>query len=57
MDIYIYNRGATGFWKAYPPMAKLGLEFSQMSNPTWFQKDPTFACSLYIYEEDIYIPI
>ena len=31
-------RGKNGFWKAYPPMAKLGLEFHQMSNPSWFKK-------------------
>ena len=29
-------RGNEGFWKAYPPIAKLGLTFSEMANPQWF---------------------
>lgn len=36
-------RGKEGFWKEYPPMAKLGLSFPQMSNPEWFDRDPTLA--------------
>ncbi len=26
-------RGNEGFWKIYPPMAKLGVSFNQMANP------------------------
>jgi len=26
-------RGNEGFWKAYPPMAKLGVSFVEMANP------------------------
>jgi len=36
-------RGPQGFWKAYPPLSKLGLQFQEVSNPMWFIKDPTFA--------------
>jgi NAD-dependent SIR2 family protein deacetylase len=40
-------RGAAGFWKAYPPYAKLGLEFTQLANPRWFSTDPTLAWGFY----------
>lgn len=30
-------RGTEGFWKAYPPMKKAGLEFPQVSNPRTFE--------------------
>src|SRR5207247_801039 len=36
-------RGTEGFWKAYPPFAKLGLNFVQLANPRWFRTDPTLA--------------
>ncbi len=36
-------RGNQGFWKAYPPIAKLGLHFSQMSTPKWFHQNPKLA--------------
>ena len=26
-------RGSQGFWKAYPPMEKLGISFPEASNP------------------------
>ena len=26
-------RGTSGFWKAYPPLAKLGIQFEEMANP------------------------
>ena len=29
-------RGSEGFWKAYPPLAKLGIRFEEMANPRWF---------------------
>jgi NAD-dependent SIR2 family protein deacetylase len=31
-------RGAEGFWKAYPPYRKLGLEFMEVANPQWFRQ-------------------
>jgi NAD-dependent SIR2 family protein deacetylase len=36
-------RGKSGFWKAYPPLAKMGIEFEEMANPYWFTKNPSLA--------------
>ena len=36
-------RGPQGFWRSYPPMAKLGLEFSEVSNPRSFTSNPCFG--------------
>ena len=36
-------RGNEGFWKAYPLIAKRNLSFSEMVNPTWFDKNPSLA--------------
>ena len=32
-------RGDQGFWRAYPPIARLGLSFVEMANPQWFEDD------------------
>src|SRR5262249_36997694 len=40
-------RGTQGFWKAYPPYAKLGLDFVSMANPERFRTDPPFAWGFY----------
>jgi len=40
-------RGTQGFWRAYPPYAKLGLDFASMANPKWFDADPPFAWGFY----------
>jgi len=32
------SRENEGFWKAYPPIAKLGKSFSEMADPVWFDK-------------------
>lgn len=42
-------RGDHGFWKAYPPYARLGLRFTELANPRWFQRDPEFAWGFYFY--------
>lgn len=47
-------RGTEGFWKAYPPIAKLGLSFSEMANPTWFEKEPTLAWGFYGHRLNLY---
>ena len=47
-------RGNEGFWEAYPPMAKLGLEFSEMANPRWFDEDPEFAWGFYGHRLNLY---
>ncbi len=40
-------RGDQGFWKAYPPYAKLGLQFTSLANPRWFRDDPELAWGFY----------
>jgi len=40
-------RGGAGFWKAYPPYAKLRLEFTAIANPRWFREDPELAWGFY----------
>lgn len=36
-------RGTEGFWRAYPPLQKLGLSYEALSNPLWFFSDPEQA--------------
>jgi NAD-dependent SIR2 family protein deacetylase len=40
-------RGGSGFWQAYPPYARLGLQFTQLANPRWFSSDPELAWGFY----------
>jgi NAD-dependent SIR2 family protein deacetylase len=40
-------RGDTGFWQAYPPYARLGLDFVSLANPQWFVNDPELAWGFY----------
>jgi NAD-dependent SIR2 family protein deacetylase len=47
-------RGNQGFWRAYPPYARLGLGFSQLANPRWFATDPTFAWGFYGHRLNLY---
>jgi NAD-dependent SIR2 family protein deacetylase len=47
-------RGNEGFWKAYPAVAKLGLRFSAMANPRWFQTDPHLAWAFYGRRRQLY---
>ena len=47
-------RGSKGFWRAYPPIAKLGLSFPEVSNPAWFVKDPTFAWGFFGHRYGLY---
>ena len=43
-------RGQHGFWNAYPPYRKLGLDFVDLANPAWFEDDPTLAWGFYDHE-------
>jgi NAD-dependent SIR2 family protein deacetylase len=43
-----------GFWRAYPPIAKLGLRFEQVSTPSWFLKDPLFAWAFFGHRYKLY---
>jgi NAD-dependent SIR2 family protein deacetylase len=47
-------RGAQGFWRAYPPYARLGLEFASIANPRWFATDPPFAWGFYGHRLNLY---
>lgn len=47
-------RGDEGFWKAYPPYAKLGLSFVELANPHWFSADPSLAWGFYGHRLALY---
>jgi NAD-dependent SIR2 family protein deacetylase len=47
-------RGTQGFWRAYPPYARLGLNFVAMANPDWFDTDPPFAWGFYGHRMNLY---
>jgi NAD-dependent SIR2 family protein deacetylase len=47
-------RGTHGFWRAYPPYARLGLDFAAMANPEWFATDPPFAWGFYGHRMNLY---
>jgi len=47
-------RGDQGFWKAYPPMAKLGIRFVELANPRWFASDPGLAWGFYGHRLNLY---
>lgn len=47
-------RGNEGFWKAYPPIEKLGLSFSEMANPQWFTTNPSLAWAFYGHRLNLY---
>ncbi|WP_321494299.1 Sir2 family NAD-dependent protein deacetylase [uncultured Desulfobacter sp.] len=47
-------RGNSGFWKAYPPIAKMGKSFTEMANPVWFDKDPEIAWAFYGHRLNLY---
>lgn len=47
-------RGNEGFWKAYPPIARLGKSFSEMANPHWFEHNPRIAWAFYGHRLNLY---
>src|SRR5262245_38145101 len=47
-------RGAHGFWRAYPPYQKLGLNFVELANPCWFRDDPELAWGFYGHRFQLY---
>ncbi|HYG77491.1 MAG TPA: Sir2 family NAD-dependent protein deacetylase [Planctomycetota bacterium] len=47
-------RGDQGFWKAYPLYAKLKLNFADMANPDWFERDPEMAWGFYGHRLNLY---
>src|SRR6202008_1354525 len=47
-------RGTHGFWRAYPPYARLGLTFIELANPHWFDRDPTLAWGFYGHRSNLF---
>lgn len=40
-------RGPEGFWRAYPPYRRLGLNFPELADPVHFATDPELAWGFY----------
>lgn len=47
-------RGTEGFWRAYPPLAHLGLRFEELANPSHFERDPSLAWGFYGHRLGLY---
>jgi NAD-dependent SIR2 family protein deacetylase len=47
-------RGPEGFWRAYPPYERLGLDFVSLANPRWFDEDPALAWGFYGHRMGLY---
>ena len=47
-------RGNQGFWKAYPPYARLGLGFTALATPASFRSDPPFGWGFYGHRLNLY---
>src|SRR5437879_3682777 len=47
-------RGREGFWQAYPPFRRLGLDFASLANPRWFAEDPALAWGFYGHRMVLY---
>ncbi len=47
-------RSPRGFWRAYPPLEKLGLSFEEMAQPHWFTSDPALAWAFYGHRLKLY---
>lgn len=47
-------RGDTGFWKAYPLYARLGIGFVDAANPDHFERDPAFGWGFYGHRTNLY---
>jgi NAD-dependent SIR2 family protein deacetylase len=47
-------RGGEGFWRAYPPYARLGLRFEELADPRHFADDPELAWGFYGHRLALY---
>ncbi|WAL66126.1 NAD-dependent protein deacetylase [Amycolatopsis cynarae] len=47
-------RGDAGFWRAYPPYARLGLRFAELADPRHFAGDPELAWGFYGHRLRLY---
>ena len=47
-------RGKEGFWRAYPPLKKLNINFEEIANPIWFEENPKLAWAFYGHRLNLY---
>jgi NAD-dependent SIR2 family protein deacetylase len=47
-------RGDAGFWRAYPPLQRVGVRFADMAQPSWFTSDPHLAWGFYGHRLRLY---
>jgi NAD-dependent SIR2 family protein deacetylase len=47
-------RGTEGFWKAYPALAKSGIQFHEIANPNAFARSPRQAWGFYGHRLNLY---
>jgi NAD-dependent SIR2 family protein deacetylase len=47
-------RGTGGFWRAYPPLGRLGLAFHEIACPATFDTDPRLAWGFYGHRLALY---
>lgn len=47
-------RGKEGFWNAYPIYQEMGLDFSDIARPQWFNDDPEMAWGFYGHRMNMY---
>lgn len=47
-------RGEDGFWKAYPPLKKLGIDFANLANITSFLEKPELVWAFYLHRQKLY---
>lgn len=48
-------RTKEGLWKAYPYFKKIGIDnLSEMSDPTWFERDPSLAWGFWSHRTSLY---
>jgi len=47
-------RGQQGFWRAYPALAKAGIDFTEIANPAAFANNPRQAWGFYGHRLNLY---
>lgn len=47
-------RGREGFWKAYPALARSGINFQEIASPASFKRDPLQAWGFYGHRLNLY---
>ncbi len=47
-------RGNEGFWKAYPALGRVGLDFYEAASPATFERDPRLAWGFYGHRLQLY---